>query len=96
MKEISIENLFKLNNPIIIDIRKKNNYIEDHIPSAINIPYMELITEYPILMSKSELYFICCDQGITGKEVCTYLSKLGYNTINIIGGYEAYKNYKNL
>ena len=57
---------------------------------------MELITEYPILMSKSELYFICCDQGITGKEVCTYLSKLGYNTINIIGGYEAYKNYKNL
>ena len=96
MKEISIENLFKLHNPIIIDIRKKANYLLDHIPSAISIPYSELITEYPILMSKSEIYFICCDQGITGKEVCSYLSKLGYNTVNIIGGYEAYKNYKSL
>ena len=96
MKEISIENLFKLHNPIIIDIRGKTNYAVDHIPSAINIPYSELITEYPILMSKSEIYYICCEQGITGKEVCSYLSKLGYNTINIIGGYEAYKNYKSL
>jgi len=96
MKEISVENLLKLSNPIIIDIRKKNKYLEEHIPSAINIPYKELIVEYPILMSKSELYFICCDQGITGKEVCRYLSSLGYNTVNIIGGYEAYKNYKYL
>ena len=83
-------------NPVIIDIRKKNSYALDHIPSAINIPYTELITEYPIIMSKSELYFICCDQGIRGKELCSYLSRLGYNTINITGGYEAYKNYKNL
>ena len=47
-------------------------------------------------MSKQELYFICCDQGIRGKEVCSYLSKLGYNVVNVIGGYEAYKNYKNI
>lgn len=96
MKEISIDNLFKLNNPIIIDIRNKNNYSVDHIPSAINIPYQELITEYSIIMSKQELYFICCDQGIRGKEVCSYLSKLGYSVVNVIGGYEAYKNYKNI
>lgn len=96
MKEISIDNLFKLSNPIIIDIRKHNSYLTDHIPSAINIPYSELITEYPILMSKSETYYVCCDHGIMGKEVCNYLSKLGYNIINISGGYDAYKNYKNL
>ena len=96
MKEISIDDLFKLNNPIIIDIRKHNSYLIDHIPSAINIPYSELITEYPILMSKSETYYVCCEKGIMGKEVCNYLSNLGYHIINISGGYNAYKNYKNL
>lgn len=96
MQEISVPELVKINNPLIIDIRNKTDFSETHIPNSINIPYLELITSYDKRLNKFDNYYLCCDIGQKGREVAYYLYLKGYNTINIIGGLEAYKNYKNL
>ncbi|WML44951.1 tRNA 2-selenouridine(34) synthase MnmH [Neobacillus sp. PS3-40] len=38
MKEITVEELFSINNPVIIDIRSPIEFKESSIPGAINIP----------------------------------------------------------
>ena len=48
LKEISIVNLLKLNNPIIIDIRKSYDFNISHIPNSINIPYLDFIIEFSL------------------------------------------------
>ena len=96
MREIGIKEFLKLNNPLVIDIRSHNSYIEEHVPNSINIPYLELIIEYPKKINKNFTYYIICEEGQRGREVSNYLYQKGYNLINIIGGFEAYKNYKYL
>lgn len=94
LKEISIVNLLKLNNPIIIDIRKSYDFSISHIPNSINIPYLDFIIEFPNYLDKNRIYYICCDEGEKGRELANYLNHKGYNSVNIIGGFKEYKNYK--
>ena len=69
LKEISIVNLLKLNNPIIIDIRKSYDFSISHIPNSINIPYLDFIIEFPNYLDKNKIYYICCDEGEKGREL---------------------------
>ena len=59
LKEISIVNLLKLNNPIIIDIRKSYVFNISHIPNSINIPYLDFIIEFSNYLDKNKIYYIC-------------------------------------
>ena len=88
MKNIRIEELLKKINPIIIDIRNEQSYNNRHIDGAINIPYLKLIANPNKYLNKQEQYYIYCQKGITSQKICAYLLSLGYNVINIIGGYE--------
>ncbi len=33
-------------------------------------------------------YYIYCQKGISSSKVCQILNRMGYHTINIVGGYE--------
>lgn len=89
MKEIDIESIN--NNFNIIDIRDNYLYNLEHIPNAINIPMNFLITNPDNYINKEEVYYIYCSRGISSKKVCDYLTKLGYNVVNLSGGFERYK-----
>lgn len=93
MNNISIEQLLRLHNPIIIDIRYKYDYNKGYIPTAINIPFYQLERNYIHYLNPIDIYYLYCDSGDKSKEICNYLLNKNYNTINIIGGYEAYNNY---
>ena len=88
--EIKVNELLKLNNPNIIDIRSLEKYNDNHILNATNINYNLLITNPSKYLNKSETYYIYCQKGITSKRVTEILRSYGYNILNIIGGYEAY------
>lgn len=85
---ITIEQLIKLKNPNIIDIRSIENYNHKHIPNSINIPFTNLLSNPSKYLKYSETYYIYCSSGIKSTKVCNYLSKQGYNVINVLGGYE--------
>lgn len=85
------------NNKInIIDIRNRNQYQEGHIPSAINIPYENLIYQPEKFLDKNNVYYIYCQYGINSSYVKSKLIQQGYHIINIDGGYSTYKKYSNL
>ena len=71
----------------IIDIRNKNDYLLGHIPNAISIPYNDIFLNPSKYLNKNDLYYIYCRTGVTSKKLVNYLNKLGYNTVNIDGGY---------
>lgn len=88
-KTININDLLTIINKInIIDIRSVQKYNSGHIPNAINIPYDNLILNPSKYINKDNTYYIYCNMGQKSVSICTYLSKLGYKTVNISGGYE--------
>lgn len=78
----------------IIDIRDKYQYNLDHIQNAKNIPMLYLLTSPEQYLNKNEIYYIYCQYGTSSKLATSKLNALGYKTINIEGGYNAYKLIK--
>ena len=91
MDNITIEELKKLNNPIIIDIRDNYSYNNSHIKNAINIPYYNLLNNYSHFLNKNNKYYLYCEEGRQSSEISKRLNSFGYNTKSIKGGYKAIK-----
>lgn len=92
MKEIRIENIIdNLNNIKIIDIRDNYLFNLGAIPNSKNIPMNFLVMNPSNYLNSDDTYYIYCNRGINSKKTCEILSSLGYNVINIIGGYLEYE-----
>lgn len=86
---ISIDELKKISNPIIIDIRDNYSYNVSHIKDSINIPYYNLLSNYSHYLDKNKLYFLYCEFGKQSNDISKRLNMFGYNTKSIIGGFKA-------
>lgn len=91
---VSMSEVLNMYNPKIIDIRDNYSYNLGHIKNAINIPYYNLLNNYSHYLNKQEKYYLYCDNGKQSLEISNRLNLFGYNTVNIIGGYDEYSNYK--
>lgn len=74
----------------IIDIRNRNSYIMGHIPGSINIDYFELLMNHQKYLKKEEKYCLYCDSGKRSLTLVNKLKSLGYNVVNLEGGYNNY------
>lgn len=73
-----LENAKENKNVIVLDNRERLNYLEQHIPGAINIPYRTLASEDKILRPKDELKRLLQNRGIPDNaEVITYCGSVG-------------------
>lgn len=89
MSNITIDELLPIVDKInLIDIRSTQNYNNNHIGNAINIPFEKLIISPSKYLNSMKKYFIYCRCGITSKKACQILSNIGYKVVNIEGGYE--------
>ena len=93
MFQISIVELFKMRNPIIIDIRNTYSYSLGHISGAISVPYYNLLNNYSHYLSRYNRYYLYCDTGDQSLEISIRLNKFGYDTLSIIGGYKEYLKF---
>lgn len=87
-------NEININNKII-DLRKKFDYNEFHIPKSINIPRMNLLGDPSLYLNKKDKYYLLCDKGTISLSCCNILNALGYHCYSIDGGIEKYKENKN-
>ena len=85
---ISIDELKKISNPIIIDIRDNYSYNVSHIKDSINIPYYNLLNNYSRYLNKNNTYYLYCEVGKQSNEISKRLNMFGYNTKSIIGGFK--------
>ena len=94
---------------ILIDNRERLNFLEQHIPGAISLPYRTLATSDKILRSKEDMMRLLDNRGVTGdSEIITYcgsvgtLSGLAYYALKSVGLPNAklyvrsFKEWKNL
>ena len=88
---INVDKFEKIKSSVIvIDIRSVEKYNSSHIDGSINIPYDKLITKPDNYLKKNIKYYLYCQHGKTSYNVGKILSKMGYNIVNIDGGYESY------
>lgn len=85
---ISIWDLRNIQNPNLIDIRSIEKYNSSHINGAKNIPLNKILIDPVKYMNKNEKYYIYCQQGLQSRKLCQILGNMGYNVVNVIGGYE--------
>ena len=94
---------------ILIDNRERLNYLEQHIPGAVSLPYRTLASNDKILRSKEDMKRLLDNRGISGdSEIITYcgsvgtLSGLAYYALKSVGLSNAklyvrsFKEWKNL
>lgn len=89
-ESISVNDLKKLNSPYLIDIRSIEKYNNKHIMNAINIPVNQLLIKPEKYLKKELKYYIYCQKGIQSRKLCQILKNIGYDVVNISGGYEAW------
>jgi len=62
----------------LLDNRERLNYLEQHIPGAINIPYRTLAADGKILRSPAEMKRLFENRGISpSNEIITYCGSVG-------------------
>ena len=89
-KQISIQEVMSLPNPIVIDIRAFYYYSIGHIPGALSVPYYNLLNNYSHYINPYNIYYLYCETGEQSSEIVERLNNFGYDTFNIIGGYQEY------
>ena len=78
-----------------VDVREADELEEGKIDAAVNIPLGQLIRKArhgDIDVLKKKKIITYCSSGYRGNIAADELNKLGFDTVNIEGGYSAYKN----
>jgi len=87
---IRVEELILLDHPTLIDVRAFYYYDLGHIPGAISVPYYHLLNNYSHYLTRHHRYYLYCDTGEQSSEIVSRLNRFGYDTVNIIGGYQEF------
>jgi len=104
-----LESAKERDDVILIDNRERLNYLEQHIPGAISLPYRTLASKDKILLPKEDMKRLLENRGVTGNsEIITYcgsvgtLSGLAYYALKSVGlpntklYVRSFKEWKNL
>ena len=78
------------NEFIIIDVRSKREFRENHLNGAINIPLPEVKRNIEkIVNDKQKKIVVCCEYGVRSKQAVQIIENLGYTQVyNLKGGLE--------
>jgi rhodanese-related sulfurtransferase len=78
------------NNVQVIDARTPGEYASGHVPGAINIPHMSVVSRKGELADGKQLVFIC-QVGQRSALACEFAAALGFrDLVNVEGGTEAW------
>ena len=78
-KNVDINKLMQENEYIIIDVRTKQEYNQEHLKGAINIPYDELDDT----IDKNKILFVYCKSGTRSQIAFETLTNLGYEVYDL-------------
>ncbi len=89
VQRITAQDLEKqaINNPIIIDVRKKSEFDSEHLEQAINIP-LNVLTKNLASFPKDKPFILHCAGGYRSVIAASLLKQNGYeNFVDVIGGF---------
>ena len=104
-----LDHAMEKNNVMLLDNRERLNFLEQHTPGAISLPYRMLATPDKILRPQQDMKRLLENRGISGdSEIITYcgsvgtLSGLAYYALRSAGMYDvklyvrSFREWKNL
>ncbi len=71
---------------IIVDVREPEEYKEEHLDEAINIPYTEITDKISEYADKDTKIIVYCKSGVRSNKAATSLIDAGYKNIYDLGG----------
>jgi rhodanese-related sulfurtransferase len=75
----------------IVDVRKKSEYVSEHLVQAENLP-LDTINDAMASLDKSKTYYVHCAGGYRSMVFTSILRARGYdNLIDVQGGFKAIK-----
>ena len=95
MRKITLKKLLSLDNPIIYDIREKDEFQKKHIKNSINVSFNTIFITYSTILNTFDTYYIVCEEGYRSKKVVKKLSKHGYNVVYVKHGLKYLDKYLN-
>lgn len=75
----------------IIDIREPYETSSGTIKGAKKVPMNTLLQNPEKYLNKDNEYHIMCQSGMRSFKASKSLSKLGYNVVNVAGGFGSYR-----
>ena len=78
---------------VLVDVRDKIKYDTRHIEGAINISYKDM-QNGKFNLPKEKIIVLYCDRGGLSMTAARYLSGLGYDVRNVVGGIRNYRPRK--
>jgi len=75
------------NDPIIISVRKAEDYAKGHIPGAVNISFTSIAKKENLQkLDPDKQIVVYCYTGRTGSQATAILNVLGYDAKNLLWG----------
>ena len=91
--EITVHELAALENVVVIDVREIDEYLEGHVPGAINLPLSSFAETYDQVAHEDTVYVICAAGGRSAR-ACEFISQQAeYESsqfVNVLGGTNAW------
>lgn len=81
-------------NAALIDIREPYEFRSGSLQTAKNIPMGEILNNPELFMKKDGTYYLFCQSGMRSRRACAYLTKQGYDIVDLSGGMGAYVGTK--
>ena len=78
---------------IIVDVRTKDEYDENHIDGAVLLPVDDITEEKAkeIINSKDDVIIVYCKSGVRSSKAASALDKLGYHNVYNLGSINNWK-----
>jgi len=93
MKSITVQELHKLMNNneqiTLVDVREKEELVMASIKGSIHVPMMAIPHQLE-LFNKDVPIYLFCHSGVRSAQACLYLEQQGFDSVNIIGGIQAW------
>ena len=86
-----VEELKKIPNAVLLDVRTEDEYKSGHIPGGINIPVEKIADIEKIVQDRGTPVFVYCLRGTRSRRAAGILRSLGYTNVKSIGGIASYK-----
>ena len=92
-KEIHITEFSQksIENSILIDVRTADEYQAGHLDNAINIDWYDAdFTKKVSDIADRRTLYVYCKKGGRSAKAAAALDSLGYDVVDLLGGYDAY------
>ncbi len=74
----------------VLDVRRSSEFAAGHLQGARNMAHTRMASRLDELPTEAKL-LVHCQGGIRSARACGFLQRLGYDVINMKGGYEAWQ-----